>query len=180
MTDQGVVILGIPIPSSSPAFLSIIALHVLAGLICTVAGVVAMLAPKRAGRHPTAGSVYYWSLVGVFLTMTALSIMRWPANNHLFALGTLSFAAGSVGRRARRRAWQSWVPVHITGMALSYILLLTAFYVDNGPHLPLWRSLPRAAHWILPSLVGFPILGWVLRRHPLAVALRSRPSDRAT
>ncbi len=180
MTDQGVVVLGIPIPSSSPAFLSIIAVHVLAGLICTVAGVVAMLAPKRAGRHPTAGSVCYWGLVVVFLSMTTLSIIRWPANNHLFALGILSFAAGSVGRRARRRLWQRWVPVHITGMALSYILLLTAFYVDNGPHLPLWRSLPRAAHWVLPSLVGFPILGWVLTRHPLVVRLRRQPSGRAT
>lgn len=173
-------VFGIPIPSSSPAFLGIIAVHVLAGLICTVTGVVAMLAPKRAGRHPTAGSIYYWSLVVVFLSMTALSIIRWPANNHLFALGILSFAAGSVGRRARRRVWQRWVPVHVTGMAFSYILLLTAFYVDNGPHLPLWRSLPRAAHWILPSLVGFPILGWVLTRHPLVIGLRSRPAGRAT
>jgi hypothetical protein len=25
----------------------------------------------------------------------------------------------------------------VTGMGISYILLLTAFYVDNGPHLPL-------------------------------------------
>jgi hypothetical protein len=32
--------------------------------------------------------------------------------------------------------------VHVTAMGVSYIVLLTAFYVDNGPHLPLWRSLP--------------------------------------
>jgi hypothetical protein len=44
MTDQGVVVLGIPVPSSSPLFLSIIAVHVAAGLVCVVAGVVAMLA----------------------------------------------------------------------------------------------------------------------------------------
>jgi len=180
VTDQGVVVLGIPIPSSSPVFLSIIAVHVLAGLVCTVAGVVAMLAPKRAGRHPTAGSIYYWSLVVVFLTMTALSIIRWPANNHLLALGILSFAAGSGGRRARRRLWRGWVPVHVTGMALSYILLLTAFYVDNGPHLPLWRSLPRAAHGLLPSVIGLPILGWLFKRHPLVVRLRGQPSGGAT
>ena len=37
-----------------------------------------MWAPKRAGRHPSAGTVYYWSLLVVFLTMTALSILRWP------------------------------------------------------------------------------------------------------
>jgi hypothetical protein len=167
MTDQGVVVLGIPIPSSSPVFLGIIAVHVLAGLVCTIAGAVAMLAPKRRGRHPTAGSVYYWSLMVVFVTMTALSIIRYPANNHLFVLGALSFGSAWTGRRARRRLARRWAPVHATGMALSYILLLTAFYVDNGPNLPLWRSLPRLSYWLLPSLIGLPILGWVLKRHPL-------------
>lgn len=165
MTDQGVVVLGIPIPSSSPVFLSIVAVHVAAGLVCTVAGIVAMWAPKGAGRHPSAGAVYYWSLMVVFVTMAALSILRWPHNTHLLVLGILSFGAGVVGRRARRRLWPRWLPVHITGMAVSYILLLTAFYVDNGPHLPLWRSLPPLAFWLLPSLVGFPFLIWALRRH---------------
>ena len=31
--------------------------------------------------------------------------------------------------------------LHITGMGTSYVLLLTAFYVDNGKNLPLWRDL---------------------------------------
>ena len=165
MTDPGIVVLGIPIPSSSLVFLSTVAVHVVAGLVCAIAGIVAMVAPKRAGRHPSAGTVYYWSLVVVFLTMTALSILRWPHNTHLLILGILSFGAGVVGRRARRRRWRRWLPVHITGMAVSYILLLTAFYVDNGPHLPLWRSLPPLAFWLLPSLVGLPLLIWALRRH---------------
>jgi hypothetical protein len=167
VTDQGVVVLGIPIPSSSPLFLSIVAVHVVAGLICTVAGIVAMLAVKRAGRHPAAGTVYYWSLVVVFVSMAALSILRWPHNTHLFMLGILSFAAGTIGRTARRRRWRGWLRLHIIGMASSYILLLTAFYVDNGPNLPLWRLLPTLAYWLLPSLVGLPVMGWVLRRHTL-------------
>jgi hypothetical protein len=178
VTDQSVVILGIPIPSSSPVFLGIIAVHVAAGLTCAVAGVVAMLAPKQPGRHPTAGSVYYWSLVVVFLTMTALTILRWPADNHLFAIGLGSFVAGSVGRQARRRLQPGWAPVHVTGMALSYILLLTAFYVDNGPNLPLWRSLPRVTYWLLPSLIGVPILARVLLRHPLILRLRREEAAR--
>ena len=89
MVDEGVVVLGIPIPSSSPLFLSIVGVQVVAAISCAFAGIVAMLAPKRLGRHPVAGTVYYWSLVVVFLTMTALSLLRWPANNHLFALGIL-------------------------------------------------------------------------------------------
>jgi hypothetical protein len=169
MTDQGVVVLGIPVPSSSPVFLSIIALHVAAGLVCVVAGVVAMLAPKRAGRHPSAGSVYYWSLLVVFLSMTALSLIRWPEDIHLLLLGILSFVAALFGRTAERRRKPGWLPLHISGMSVSYIVLLTAFYVDNGPHLPFWRSLPKIAYWTVPSLVGVPILMWVLKNHPLMI-----------
>jgi hypothetical protein len=113
--------------------------------------------------------------VVVFLTMAALSILRWPANTHLFVLGILSFGAGVIGRFARRRLWPGWLPMHVTAMAVSYILLLTAFYVDNGPHLPLWRSLPPLAYWLLPSLVGVPILVWALRRHPLILSSRNLP-----
>src|SRR5215468_11320069 len=78
LTDQGIMVLGIPIPSSSPFFLATVGVHVAAGLICVIAGVVAMLSSKRVGRHPSAGTVYYWSLVVVFGSMTLLSTMRWP------------------------------------------------------------------------------------------------------
>src|SRR5262249_60075066 len=92
---------------------------------------------------------------------------------HLFVLGILSFASGTIGRTARRQLWRGWLRLHITGMAISYILLLTAFYVDNGPHLPLWRSLPPLVHWLLPSLVGLPLLVRTLRRHPLVLRNRA-------
>jgi uncharacterized membrane protein len=175
MTDRGIVVLGIPIPSSSPVFLSIVAVHVAAAIVCVVAGVVAMLAAKRGGRHPIAGSVYYWSLLVVSLSMTVLSIIRWPEDIHLLILGVLSFGAAVVGRAARRRQKPGWLPLHITGMSVSYIVLLTAFYVDNGPHLPLWRALPPLAYWIVPSLVGVPILIRVLKRHPLIVGSSRSP-----
>jgi len=111
MNDRGIVVAGIPVPLSSPVFLSIVAIHVATGLVCVVAGVAAMLSAKRAGRHPFAGSVYYWSLLVVFLSMTALSVIRWPRDNHLLVLGVLSFGAAVVGRAARRR----WRPPLIVG-----------------------------------------------------------------
>jgi hypothetical protein len=167
LTDEGIVVLGIPIPSSSPVFLAIVGIHVVAGLICVIAGAVAMLSSKRVGRHPSAGSVYYWSLVVVFASMTLLAILRWPHDIHLFVLGALSLAGAFTGRAARRGLWAGWARIHMTGMGLSYILLLTAFYVDNGPNLPVWRHLPVLAYWLAPSLVGLPILLWALLRHPL-------------
>jgi len=52
-------------------------------------------------------------------------------------------------------------------MSASYILLLTAFYVDNGKSLPLWRELPQIAFWLLPSAIGAPIILYALRQHPV-------------
>jgi hypothetical protein len=46
----------------------------------------------------------------------------------------------------------------MTGMDVSYILIITAFYVDNRPNLPLWRELPSLAFWTLPTFIGAPIL----------------------
>jgi hypothetical protein len=57
--------------------------------------------------------------------------------------------------------------LHLTGMGASYILMLTAFYVDNGKNLPLWRELPQIAFWFLPSAVGLPLILYALLRHPL-------------
>jgi hypothetical protein len=88
---------------------------------------------------------------------------------HLFILGALSFGAASLGRIARRQRWRSWVKLHITGMGLSYIFLVTAFYVDNGHSLPLWRELPPITYWLLPGAVGIPLIVRTLLRHPLAL-----------
>ena len=56
----------------------------------------------------------------------------------------------------------------MSGMGVSYIVMLTAFYVDNGKNLPVWRGLPPIAYWLAPSLVGLPILAIAFLRHPLA------------
>ena len=167
MIGSPTIIGGTPLPSDTPLFLTLVALHVAAGLTCAIAGVVAMLSRKQPGRHPMAGSVYCWALACASATMTVLAISRWREDYHLFALGVLSFAAATIGRRARRRRWPGWARVHLTGMGASYILLITAFNVDNGPNLPLWRELPHTTFWILPSLVGAPILLNAFFRHPL-------------
>jgi hypothetical protein len=163
--QQGVVIAGIPIPSNEPWFLATIAVHVAAGLVAVVTGAVAMLSRKRSGRHPSFGSAYFWSLVVIALTMGVLTVARWPSNNHLAILGVSSLGAAVLGRRARRQTRRGWQRVHIPSMGLSYVLMLTAFYVDNGPHLPLWNRLPDWSFWFLPALVGIPLIAVSLRRY---------------
>lgn len=168
MTDGATIVAGIVIPSESPLFLGVVGFHVLVALTCVVTGIIAMLSYKRAGRHPRFGTIYYWCLSVVFLSATVLSAMRWTENYHLFVLGVSSFAAASLGRMAVRRRWHHWVRLHITGMGTSYVLLLIAFYVDNGKNLPLWRELPPTTYWLLPVALGVPLIVRALLWHPLA------------
>jgi hypothetical protein len=167
MADGITIIAGIKIPSGDPAFLAVVGIHILLGLACTITGLVAMLSQKRAGGHPSYGTIYFWCLAGVFVTATGLSAVRWTEDYHLFILGALSFAAAYLGRQARRNRWNSGVRLHLTGMGASYILLLTAFYVDNGKSLPLWKDLPSIAYWLLPAAVGIPLMVRALIWHPL-------------
>ena len=167
MDGDPIVVAGIEVPSDAPLFLLVLGVHVLFGLICVVTGCVAMLSVKRPGRHPRYGTYYYWSLTVVFATVVVLSAVRWSENYHLFILGILSLAAATIGRSARRSGRRNWVRLHISSLGASYVLLLTAFYVDNGPNLPLWNKLPPIAFWLLPALVGTPLILWALLRHPL-------------
>ena len=161
-------IAGIVIPSTNPVFLTVVGVHILLGLACTITGAMAMLSQKRAGRHPRNGTIYFWCLAGVFLTMAGLAAVRWTEDYHLFFLGALSFAAACFGRQARRHRWRHWVRLHITGMGSSYVLLLIAFYVDNGRSLPIWKDLPPIAYWLLPTAIGIPLIVRALLLHPLA------------
>lgn len=47
-------------------------------------------------------------------------------------------------------------------MGGSYIAMLTAFYVDDGPRLPLWQLLPPDLRF-LPAVVGLPLMVFSLR-----------------
>src|SRR5215467_12876245 len=159
---------GIEIPSTDLLFLAVLGVHIPLGLACVVAGAFATLSKKGRGRHSTLGTIYFWCLLALAMSATLLSAMRWSENYHLFALGICSFAAAWFGRSALRQRWPSWARLHIAGMGFSFVLMLVAFYVDNGKQLPLWKELPHFAYWLLPLLVGIPLIVRVLLWHPLA------------
>lgn len=165
MTD-GSTLAGIEIPSTDPFFLAVVAVHIPLGLSCVIVGALAMLSKKQRGHHSRVGKIYFWSLLALFASTTVLAVMRWSDDYHLFVLGAISFASAWFGRTALRRGWRGRFRVHLTGLGLSYILLLVAFYVDNGRQLPLWRDLPAYTYWLLPLAVGTPIVVWALLRHP--------------
>lgn len=168
---------GFEIPSNNPLFLMLIGIHVLAALVCVVAGIVAMLSKKARGSHPKAGTVYYWGLMVVLVTVIIVSILRWEEDYRLFILGVLSFASAFMARKALIQKWKGWPFYHVSGMGLSYIILLTAFYVDNGRFLPVWRDFPQIVYWTLPGLIGIPIILVTLSRHRVVKEYKNEVSQ---
>jgi hypothetical protein len=135
-------ILGTDVSSTAPVFLAVLAVHVLAGLTAVVT---------------SASST----------VLAALTAMRPRADYHLALIGLVAYTAATIGYLHRRRHRPGDAP-HIIAMGVSYIAMLTAFYVDNGPHLPLWNRLPSLSFWLLPSLIGVAIIVRALgRRTPL-------------
>ncbi|ADD43095.1 hypothetical protein [Stackebrandtia nassauensis] len=142
----------------------LIGVHISAGLLAVGCGAAAMVVRKQPVRHPWLGRTYLTALVGLVVTAIGLVTFR-PHTAYLLLLGTAALATAGIGFAARRMRWRGWLRHHLAAMGTSYILMLTAFYVDNGPRLPLWNLLPPLMFWFLPALVGLPLLLWALARH---------------
>ena len=150
-----------------PSFFFPLVVHALAGLLTGVTGIMAFRAPKRPGRHDRWGIRYLWVYAVVFLTVVILSLQRWEADSSLFFLAVIGFGFALLGYGARRFRRElpvqcvlgkQWVVAHIIGMIGSYIVLWTAFYVDNAHLIPLLNRLPPLTFWVLPTLIALPFL----------------------
>jgi hypothetical protein len=141
--------------------------HALAALTTGVTGVITFSRPKRSGRHPKWGVRYLWAYTVVFLTAIILSVQHWPTDAYLVVLATIGygFVLGGYGARrfrqkpmVRRILGKQWISAHIVGMIGSYVVLWTAFYVDNAHLIPGLEQLPTLTFWVLPSLIALPFL----------------------
>src|SRR5215468_6577441 len=161
--------------STAPVFLSFLAIHVAAGLTAVLTGAAAALTRKGSPRHIRAGRWFYRAITVVFATATILAVMRWRQDYHLFLIGAVAFTAATIGYQHRRRH-RPGDTGHIAGMGTAYVVMLTAFYVDNGPHLPLWDRLPTLTFWLLPSAIGAPVIIRAIIRARRARGVRKPPS----
>jgi hypothetical protein len=160
-------IFGIPVPSTDKVFLTFVVIHILISLISVLSGFSAMLIKKTNKRHSYFGRIYLWSMVSAYGTVVILSVMRWRHNIHLLTIGTLAVVFTYTGYRLARNQKKNWTRLHTICMGLSYIFLLTGFYIDNGKNLPFWRQFPQWFFWVFPSTVGIPIIVYALLRNPL-------------
>ncbi|MCL1872294.1 MAG: hypothetical protein FWF90_18035 [Promicromonosporaceae bacterium] len=169
-------VLGEALPSTDPVFLTFLGVHVVAGLTAVVTGATASLARKGGPRHVRAGRWYYRAIRVVAATATVMAALRWRQDAYLFALGAVAFGAATVGYLHRRRHRPGHTP-HIVGMGASFVVLLTAFYVDNGPRLPLLEHLPTLVFWLAPTAIGAPLIARaVVRARQLQPLVVPHPS----
>jgi hypothetical protein len=147
--------------------------HALAGLTAGVTGVITFSVSKGPGRHHRWGTRYLWAYSVVFLTATLLSVQRWQADAYLFGLAVLGYSlalGGYSARRFRQTPWlrqllgEWWVIAHLVGMIGSYVVLWTAFYVDNAHLFPGVNRLPTLTFWVAPTLIAAPFLVRSIRR----------------
>jgi len=125
-------LLGLDVASLSAVFLALLGIHVAAALVAIASGLVAMFSRKGSGRHVVSGRFYFGAILIVFASACAMSAFRWPADLPLVAAGAVAAVAASFGFIYRRLHRPGNAP-HIIAMGVSYVAMLTAFYVDNGP-----------------------------------------------
>src|SRR5699024_98487 len=140
--------------------------QILPGLTGVVRGATAASTRNGGSTHVRFGRLYGWALVAIIATMAAMAGMRWQENWHLGPIGLVAGTALAIGWLDRRRPTEGHDRVHLRALGRSHGALLTGFYVDNGPHLPRWQYLPDWSFWVLPSLVGLPIIVAAVRRRP--------------
>jgi hypothetical protein len=98
--------------------------------------------------------IYLFAIATIAVTAAVLVSTRGPHFTFLLAFAALAVTL-AFGGYFMRRVNQG---LHIAGIGLSYVVMVTAFYVDNGPKLPFWDQFPDIVFWIGPAAIGVPII----------------------
>jgi uncharacterized membrane protein YeaQ/YmgE (transglycosylase-associated protein family) len=156
-----------------------LSVHVAAGSVGLVLGPILMLIPKRRGPHTRLGEVYHWTFLVLFISAVWLAILN-PDVWWLAPIGAFSYALALMGYLAAKRRRPGWLVPHIAGQGGSYIAMVSALLTVN------WESLTGSAGtssflpFILPTVVGAPIITWVIAQVSAGVRPKAWLAGRAS
>ncbi|PLS15425.1 DUF2306 domain-containing protein [Bacillus sp. M6-12] len=139
-------------------FLLFLVIHILAGTVCLITGLVAIRSKKKQGNHTKYGEIYHYSYFIIFLTAIVMAIWHWNESAYLFYIALFSYGLALFGYLARKFKWKNWLGSHIGGMLGSYIGVITAVLVVNQSKIPLLQEVPSLIVWLLPTIIGTPIV----------------------
>ncbi len=152
-----------------------LAAHIAAGSFGLLLGPVLFAARKRRGLHTIGGELYHWNFLVVFISSVGLAVLNWHEIWWLALVGAFSYALALRGYLAAKRRGPGWIAAHVSGQAGSYIALTTALLVVNWEGLTGGSGLASILSWLLPTIVGTPLIALTLRevmvgRRPKALA----------
>lgn len=131
---------------------SLLVVHVSAGSIGLVLGLLALLTEGPPDYRSRAGAGYLWAVL--IVASTALGLVAFDAGAlwWLVPLAVLTSALALAGYRAPRQRGRAWVRIYAHGQGGAYIALVTALLVVSleGP--------AATAAWVAPLLVGLPLI----------------------
>jgi|SRR5690625_624626 len=138
--------------------------HIIAGSFCLVAGAINFSVKKVRGYHTKIGEWYHGGYFVIFITSIGMAIIHWSESAYLFYIAIFSYGLALFGYLARKKRWNSWLSMHIGGMAGSYIGIITAVLVVNGANIPLINQIPSLLLWFIPTIIGTPIIIFVVNK----------------
>ena len=142
-------------------FRAVLAFHIAVGTAGLILGPIAMTALKGSRLHAWAGELYHWVMLAVCVSAAGLAWLDWVRNWWFLPIAAGSYAFALIGYVAAKVRWRGWIVAHVSGQGGSYIAMVTAILVVNWQLLTgtSGRSSPWA--WLLPTVVGSPIIAWV-------------------
>ncbi|MCA1029663.1 DUF2306 domain-containing protein [Bacillus timonensis] len=143
-------------------------IHIIAGFLCLLTGLFAMIASKKRGKHTIFGEAYHVNFVVVFLSAVVMAILHWEESAYLFFIAFFSYFFALQGYIAGKKRGKNWLVRHIGGMLGSYIAIVTAVIVVNIGKVPYLNELPVLLFWFLPTIIGTPIITMVGRKYRVA------------
>jgi len=146
----------------SPAFLALLGVHILAGLVALATGLVAIVTTKGGRRHNAAGRLYVLTMAGVVTTAVPLAI--WVRNWFLLAIAVFSGYLVFGGYRVIQRRRASLTGPTARDYAGHWTMLAAGAAMIAGGG---WQLL-RGPAGLAPALVVFGAIGCSLA----AVTLR--------
>ena len=129
-------------------------IHILAGTIALLSAIVAVLSEKGKKLHVLSGRTYFWSMVGIFLTATAMSIIT--SNIFLFLIGFFSFYMAFAGIRfARNRkgiaTTSDWIAAGLMILfGVGMWILAAIIFMNNDP-----MSIPLLVFGFFSIFLGY-------------------------
>lgn len=127
----------------------LLGLHIAVGVAALVLGPLALLGARPIGRQTWFLLAYQAAVLAVAASALALAALAWSQLWWLtfFAAATAAAVLGGAWMARRHpRGWRGW---YVRLMCGSYIALITALLVVS------W---PSVLSWVLPTVVGAPIV----------------------